>query len=85
LNEPAATTQSPALATSEPPERRYARQTRNATVFIAILAGIAAVITLVGVIIAGVELNSLSHALNGVTNSSDSSNCFSQGGTDTSC
>ena len=55
----------------EPLELKYARQTRNATVFIAILAG--------------VELHALSNAVSGTGSSSSSSNCLSQGGTDPSC
>ena len=67
----------------EPPELRYARQTRNAAVFIAVLAGIAAATTLIGVIIMGVELHSLSNTVNG--SSTSGSNCTSQGGTNPNC
>jgi hypothetical protein len=67
----------------EPPELRYARQTRNAAVFIAVLAGIAAATTLIGVIIMGVELHSLSNIVIGPSTSG--SNCLSQGGTNPNC
>lgn len=67
----------------EPPELRYARQTRNAAVFIAVLAGISAVAILIGVIIVGVQLRSLSNTVNGTSTSG--SNCLSQGGTNPNC
>jgi hypothetical protein len=67
----------------EPPELRYARQTRNSAVFIAVLAGIAAVVILIGVIIVGVQLRSLSNIVNGTSTSG--SNCLSQGGTNPYC
>jgi hypothetical protein len=60
---------------------RYARQTRNATVFMAWLIGVLAALSLIGSIITAVEIAHLSNAING----GSSSNCFTQGGTDTSC
>jgi hypothetical protein len=74
---------------AEPLEMQYARHTRNAVVFIAVLAGIAAVITLVGVIITAVQVSNLSRDFgqlsNVVNSSSSSSNCESAGGTDPTC
>jgi hypothetical protein len=67
----------------EPPELRYARHTRNAAVFIAVLAGITGVAILIGVIIVGVQLRSLSNTVNGTSTSG--SNCLSQGGTNPYC
>ncbi len=72
-------------AVTEPPELCYARQTRNGVLFIAVIAGTVAVITLVGVIIAGVQLASLRHSLDSVSTSTSGSNCLSQGGTNTNC
>jgi hypothetical protein len=67
----------------EPPELRYARQTRNAAVFIAVLAGIAAVVIFIGVIIVGAQLRALSHTVSGTSTSG--SNCLSQGGLNPNC
>jgi hypothetical protein len=67
----------------EPPELRYARQTRNAAVFIAVLAGIAAIVILIGVTIVGVQLRSLSNTVKGTSTSG--SNCLSQGGINPNC
>lgn len=65
-------------------EQKYMRQTRNATVFIAIIVGIVTVISLVGIIWTATTISKLNSQLNG-TNGLSSSNCQSQGGTDPSC
>jgi hypothetical protein len=43
------------------------QETRNATVFIAVMAGVVAVVVLIGVIIAGIQLASLTQDLSGVS------------------
>jgi hypothetical protein len=48
----------------------YAKQTRNAAVFIGWVVGIVAVLSLIGVIITGVELSHLTNAVNGGGSSS---------------
>jgi len=65
---------------------RYMRQTRSATVFIAVVVGVVCALSLIAVVIAGVQLASVANQLNhlGGTTTSNS-NCASQGGTDTSC
>lgn len=68
----------------ETPERRYLRQTRNATVFIAVIVGIVAVLTLVGVIWTANTVSKLNSQLTG-GGLFTGSNCASQGGTNTSC
>lgn len=60
---------------------RYARQTRNATVFIAIIVGILAAVSVIMAIFVGVQVASISNSLTGATNGS----CASLGGTDPSC
>jgi uncharacterized oligopeptide transporter (OPT) family protein len=61
----------------------YARQTRNATVFIAWVVGIFAALSLIGGIIIGVNLI---HAVNNINGSdSSNSNCASLGGTNPNC
>jgi hypothetical protein len=68
----------------EPIELRYARQTRNAVVTLAVIA----VLGIVGSLIAGIVVAvSVVHLNNAVNNGggSSSSNCMSQGGTDPSC
>jgi hypothetical protein len=63
-------------------EQKYLRHTRNATVFIAVIVGIATAIALIGVIYTATTLSKLNSQLNGVSNIS---NCQSQGGTDPNC
>jgi hypothetical protein len=60
--------QAPAPSAAESPELRYARQTRNAVVFIAVLAGIGAVLALIGVIVLAHELSVLDQLSNNSTN-----------------
>lgn len=64
----------------EPVELKYLRHTRNATVFLAALAGVLAALSLVGAIVVGVQLSKISNQLGG-----SSGYCASLGGTDTSC
>jgi hypothetical protein len=68
----------------EPPLEMYARQTRNAVTVIAWIVGIAAVLTVIGGIILGVQL---AHYQNELVNGSvpSTSNCLSQGGINTAC
>ena len=70
---------------NEPTEMRYARQTRNATVFIAVCVAVFTVLALVGVIIAGVQISKVNSQLSQLNGGVTSSNCVSQGGTDPSC
>lgn len=63
-------------------EQKYLRQTRTATVFIAVIVAIVTVIALVGVIWTVSNISNLNSQINGVTNNS---NCQSQGGTNSSC
>ena len=65
-------------------EQKYLRQTRTATVFIAIIVGIVTVIALVGVIWTVTNVSNLNSQLNG-NNGVTNSNCQSQGGTDPNC
>jgi hypothetical protein len=55
------TQQPQATLTGEPLELKYARHTRNATVFIAIIVGIGVVIS----VIIGVQISKVSNDLNG--------------------
>jgi hypothetical protein len=70
-------------AAAESPELSYLRQTRNATVFIAVVVGIVCVLTLVGAIVVGVQLSNLNANLRG--GGGAASSCASLGGTDPSC
>jgi hypothetical protein len=72
----------------ETTELKYMRQTRNATVFIAVIVGIFTAIAVIGVIWTAVTVSKLNSEVNGFSNgvnSSFNSNCASQGGTDTNC
>jgi hypothetical protein len=68
----------------EPVELRYLRETRNAVVFIAVLAGVICLASLIIGIVAAVQLSKVSSELGG-SGGSSSSNCLSQGGSDPSC
>lgn len=68
----------------EPLDLRYLRHTRNAATFIAFMAGIVVTLTLIGVIMAAVQLGNVSREL-GNLNGGASSNCASQGGTNPDC
>jgi hypothetical protein len=70
---------------AEPIELKYMRETRNAAVFIAVVVGIVAALSLIATIIVGVQLSKLNSDLNNVGGGSNSSNCLSQGGTDPNC
>lgn len=69
---------------NEPPELRYARQSRNATVFIAWCVGVFIVLTLIGIIISTIQADNINNQLNQMYNG-DISNCLSQGGSDPNC
>lgn len=73
-----------AARAAETPELKYMRETRNAAVFIAVIVGIVATLSLIATIIVGVQLSNLDHDLNSIGGGS-TSNCLSQGGTDPSC
>lgn len=62
----------PGETTSE----RYLRQIRNAAVIIAVIVVIAAIVTLVGSVIQGVELSHMVNNLNDVLNNGTSSSGF---------
>jgi cobalamin biosynthesis Mg chelatase CobN len=64
-------------------EQKYMRQTRNATVFIAVIVGIVTIIALVGIIWTATSISKINSQLNG----SDVSNstCESQGGSNPNC
>lgn len=66
-------------------DQRYLRQTRNASVFIAVIVGIFTAITLIGVIWTAATISKLDSQLNGVSNVFGNTNCQSQGGTNPSC
>jgi hypothetical protein len=65
-------------------EQRYLRETRNAAVFIAVVVGIVAMLSLIAVIVVGVQLGKVDKQLTNL-NGSATSNCMSQGGTDPTC
>jgi cobalamin biosynthesis Mg chelatase CobN len=71
-----------ATRAGETTEQKYMRQTRNATVFIAVIVAIVTVIALIGVIWTVTNISNLNSQINGVSNSS---NCESQGGSNPSC
>jgi hypothetical protein len=71
-------------AAAETPELKYLRETRNATVFIAVVVGIVCVMALIGSIVVGVQLSHLNANLTSGTGGVSSS-CMSAGGTDPSC
>jgi hypothetical protein len=65
---------------------RYARETRNAVTFIAVVVGIVAALSLIGVIIVGVQLAHLNSELNNAINgTSVNTDCASLGGNDPTC
>jgi cobalamin biosynthesis Mg chelatase CobN len=69
----------------ETTEQRYLRQTRNATVFIAVIVGIVTVLVLIGVIWTATNIARLNSDLNNGTNLFNNSNCESQGGSNPNC
>jgi hypothetical protein len=66
-------------------EQKYMRQTRNATVFIAVIVAIFTTIALIGAIITAVNVAKLNSQLNNFNGSGSTSNCVSQGGTNPDC
>ena len=64
----------------EPDMHRFARQTRNATCFLAWLAALVFALSIIGGIIAAVQLSNASQKI-----SNDFTYCQSLGGTDPSC
>jgi hypothetical protein len=68
LNNDLAMRQASAPSAPESAELRYARQTRNAVVFIAVIAGIGAVLALIGVIVLAHEISVLDQLSNNSTN-----------------
>lgn len=66
-------------------EHRYLRQTRNATVFIAVIVGIVTVIALIGIIWTATTISKLDSELSGGNNLFNTSNCQSQGGSNPNC
>jgi hypothetical protein len=85
MSESSAAWQPPAATTDDNQKKmlEYARQTRNATVFIAWIVGIGVVATLIMGIIVGVQTAKVANELN--SSNGTSSDCLSQGGTDPSC
>jgi hypothetical protein len=67
---------------TEPPSLRYARQTRNATCFLAILAALGLIASLIIGVVVGV---SIANSNSGTSGGSGYSGCVSLGGTDPSC
>lgn len=53
---------------AEDPREKYARHTRNAVVFIAVVVGISVLFAVIWGLIVGVDLIGLSHSLNGTVN-----------------
>lgn len=72
------------LRAGETLEQKYMRQTRTATVFIAVIVGIFTVLALIGVIWTASNVARLNSQLNGIPGV-NSSNCLSQGGTNPDC
>jgi hypothetical protein len=60
------------------------RETRSAAVFIAVVVGIVATLSLIAVIVVGVQLGKVNSQLANL-NGGVSGSCLSQGGTDPSC
>ena len=73
------------IRSGETVEQRYARQTRNATVFIAIIVGIFTVLTVAGVIWTATNISRVDSQLNGDNNLFSNTNCESQGGSNPNC
>jgi hypothetical protein len=59
----------------EPLELKYARQTRTAVAFLAILAGVVFLLSAVGWVIVGIQVGKVSSELNNGSSVSTSSNC----------
>jgi hypothetical protein len=71
------------LTPGEPLELRYARQTRNATVFIAWVVAIGVAFSIIAGLVIG---TSIAHSVSSSgTGGVDISNCQSQGGYDPTC
>ena len=65
-------------------EQKYMRQTRSATVFIAVVVGIFTALALIGVIWTATNVARLDSQLTGIP-SVNTNNCLSQGGTNPDC
>jgi hypothetical protein len=80
---------SPIARTKEADEHMYARMTRNATVFIAVIVGILTLFSVIAGIYVAVTIGSLVSSTTGGGGGSGGSfniyNCQSLGGTDSSC
>jgi hypothetical protein len=72
------------LRAGETIEQKYMRQTRSATVFIAVIVGIFSALALIGVIWTAPNVARLDSQLTGIP-SVNNSNCLSQGGTNPDC
>jgi hypothetical protein len=73
----------PPARPAETDEHKFARQTRTATAWIAWMIGIIFALSIIGGIIAAVQLNKAANDFGSSYN--DITNCQSLGGTDTSC
>jgi hypothetical protein len=74
-----------AAQAAETIEQKYLRQTRNATVFIAIIVGVFTAISLIGVIWTATTIARLDSQLNGTFSGVTNGNCLSQGGSNPNC
>ena len=72
------------LRAGETIEQKYMRQTRTATVFIAVVVGIFTALALIGVIWTATNVARLNSQLTGIPGV-NSNNCLSQGGTNSDC
>jgi len=68
----------------ETDEHKYARQSRNANVFVAWVVGVFVLLSLIGSIYVGVMIGNAVNSFNNLGGTT-SSNCYSQGGTDVTC
>lgn len=73
------------VRSSETDEHKYARQSRNANVFVAWVVGIFTVASLIVGIWVGVSIGKAVNSFDNLGGTSTSSTCYSMGGTDLSC
>jgi hypothetical protein len=93
MSEPAITEPAPVPAPAAPAkpaetvDQKYARHTRNATVFVAFAVGIMVTLRLIVGIIVAHDVTSLNHNVHRVVNTlyNSGSNCQSVGGTNPTC
>ncbi len=85
--EPVAAAVAAPVHAGETKEAAYARQTRNATTFIAVCVGIFTALALIGLIVIGAQAASIKNQLEQINNNggTSTSNCESQGGTNPNC